>query len=354
MSMRLCGGAWLNQQIASACAGGIRRLTVSEDLEIEATVLLPSDFHLTLRDCTLRMAAGTFCNMFRNEHAQDHQGDSHIVLEGINATLDGGEYNGLTEQESVKPDKPSMTVQNTILLAHVSYYEIKGLRIINQRWWGINQYACDHGYLHDLDFMADDRRYDENGQLVHGLDWDKPYMSIYVRNADGIDLRRGCHDILIENITGFTEDDTVAMTLLNGRGEKEYVRPGTCPDICNIIVRHIHAAAFCSLVRVLSQSDGQLHHVMIEDVVEQDYGKEHYVRSIHGIRVGDDYLYGLQPNTEDCVHHLQARHIYSGGRTVLQLIGKMRDCCFEDLKATDSETVLLDQKASGTNIFVEV
>ena len=29
-------------------------------------------------------------------------------------------------------------------------------------------------------------------------------------NADGIDIRRGCRDIVIENITGFTEDDTVA------------------------------------------------------------------------------------------------------------------------------------------------
>ena len=35
-----------------------------------------------------------------------------------------------------------------------------------------------------------------------------------ILNQDGIDLRMGCHDILIENITGYTGDDLIALTAI--------------------------------------------------------------------------------------------------------------------------------------------
>ena len=45
---------------------------------------------------------------------------------------------------------------------------------------------------------------DENGREYHCLDYDK-YEEVLVKNSDGVDLRIGCHDIKIENITGFID-----------------------------------------------------------------------------------------------------------------------------------------------------
>ena len=75
-----------------------------------------------------------------------------------------------------------------------------------------------NGYIGDLDFCANDTGIDGNGCEYHGLKRDK-YAEVLVKNADGVDLRQGCHDIVIENLTGFTEDDSVALTALNGRLE---------------------------------------------------------------------------------------------------------------------------------------
>ena len=56
--------------------------------------------------------------------------------------------------------------------------------------------------------------YDENGNLYHGLKRGH-YNDILIKNADGVDIRQGCHHILIENLTGFVEDDCVACTALD-------------------------------------------------------------------------------------------------------------------------------------------
>ena len=40
-----------------------------------------------------------------------------------------------------------------------------------------------------------------------------------ILNQDGLDLRQGCHDIAIENITGYTGDDLVALTDIVGKGQ---------------------------------------------------------------------------------------------------------------------------------------
>ena len=79
----------------------------------------------------------------------------------------------------------------------------------------MNFFFCRDGYIGNIDFCADDRWVSETGELIHYLgdpafpDRSKfengfTYQGVYIKNADGIDLRCGCHDITIENITGFT------------------------------------------------------------------------------------------------------------------------------------------------------
>ena len=208
--------------IRQGIENGTRTATVCGSWEIDRAIRIPGDFTLILDGCHLRMAEGVYENLFVNEHHGTDAGkttagtDRNIKILGKNgAVLDGGVYNGLSEKTQLQNGLPPIWKNNLLLFTNVDSFEVAGLACHNQRWWALNFIYCANGHLHDLDFKACDIGIDDQGQPYHGLKRDK-YSEILVKNADGIDLRQGCHDILIENITGFTEDDTVALTALNG------------------------------------------------------------------------------------------------------------------------------------------
>jgi polygalacturonase len=185
--------------------------------------------------------------MFVNEHHDTEIGktvdgtDSNISIIGRGeAILDGGKYNGLSEKTQLINGLPPIWKNNLLLFTNVDGFKVEGISCRNQRWWALNFIYCSNGYLGNIDFCACDIGVDENGQEYHGLKRSK-YGQVLVKNADGIDLRQGCHDIVIENITGFTEDDTVALTGLNGRLEQAFSVDGLPSDICNVEIKNVRS-----------------------------------------------------------------------------------------------------------------
>jgi hypothetical protein len=347
------GAAYIREQIRAAHAAGQTTVTISGSLEIEDTVLLPSDTTLILSDCHLRMKAGTYCQMFRNEHStpgEVHDGkspDRSIRLLGRGrAILDGGEYNGLSERTSEMDGMPHISQNNIVLFCNVDGFEIAGLSIRNQRWWALNHYFCRNGHLHDLEFMSDYTRIDENGKRVVGLD-KALYAQTYIKNSDGIDLRAGCHDILIENVTGFTEDDTIALTGLCGKGERElYHAEGLSTDIYNIIIRHIRSAAYCTQVRLLNQGGVRLYNILVDGVTDASQNCPYYVgRGVASVRVGDLHLYGERHSTPDETYNIVVRNVFSRAETALRLAGAMRDCSFADIHGFDGCPCVIDDQS---------
>lgn len=328
--------------IRAAHAAGRTEVVVSGCYEIGETVLLPSHTTLILSDCHLRMADGTFCQMFRNEHATPgvaHDGnapDRQIRILGRGrAILDGGSYNGLSEKTSEKDGMPHITQNNIVLFCNVDGFELGGLQIRNQRWWALNHFFCRNGHLHDLDFCSDYTRMDEHGNRVVGLD-KALYSQTYIKNSDGIDLRCGCHDILIENVTGFTEDDTVALTGLPGKSERLYGADGLSTDIYNVIIRNIRSAAFCTQVRLLNQGGVRLYNILIDGVTDASQNGPYYVgRGVAGVRVGDLHLYGERHSTPEETFNITVRNVFSRADTALRLAGAMRDCHFEGIYGFD-------------------
>ncbi|MBQ2741396.1 MAG: hypothetical protein IJF32_01180, partial [Oscillospiraceae bacterium] len=144
---------------------------ISGDYEIEKTINIPSDFHLVLENCHLRMADNTFCNMFTNENCRNtDKNDRNIIIEGRgNVLLDGGEYNGLSERNCGRDGRPEIYVNNIILFGGVRGFKVTGLHVRNQRWWAINFVYCRDGYIANIDFCADDTYLDENGEIKHRL-----------------------------------------------------------------------------------------------------------------------------------------------------------------------------------------
>ena len=268
------GSAYISSKIEEAINDQSRTATVSGNWEISEAIRLPSNFTLILENAHLQMADGVYSNMFVNEH---HGTDAGRTVDGTDrniniigrgeAILDGGKYNGLSEKNQLQNGLPPIWKNNLVLFTNVDGFKVSGISCRNQRWWALNFVYCSNGYLGNLDFCASDIAIDENGNEYHGLKREK-YGEVLVKNADGIDLRQGCHDILIENITGFTEDDSIALTALNGRLEQTFAVNGLPSDLCNVEIRNVRTAAFCTNVRLLNQGDVKLHDITVDGVYD--------------------------------------------------------------------------------------
>lgn len=350
------GGAYIQAQIDAALAAGRHSVRISGNYEIEKTVLLPSDFTLILADCHLRMADNTFCNMFTNaacrtEAARTAAGAQHhisILGEG-RAILDGGEYNGLHEKNSLTENWPHISVNSLILMSNVEHFRVEGLHLRNQRWWACNFVACRHGLIRDLDFLADCSIV-QDGVRTFGFpdvyDPDFYYPGIYIKNADGIDLRAGCHDILIDHITGFTEDDTVALTGLRGTVEEMYGVRDLPDDIYNITIRNVNAAALCAIVRLLNQGGVKLYNILVDGVMDASAHHPCLKRGMTGLRIGDTHAYGTQTNVPADTARIMVKNVYARSQAVLRLGGAMEDCRFENIHGFDGYGCLLENNAT--------
>lgn len=286
--------ATISEMIGRACApGGSRAVTLGRNPSsadgtwtIGSPVSLPSDLTLTLDGAHLVMGTGTFCNMFRAD------GVTNVTLVGTgDAVVDGGVYNGLHEKNARKEGRPPIWVNNLVLFTKVSDFRIEGIRFVNQRWWALNFVGCSRGVIRNLDFLSHHTSEFPDGTVKDTVSR-RTYGQVKVKNSDGIDLRAGCHDILVENITGFTEDDTVALTCLPGGFETEILGPDAVYEISDVTVRNVRSACMCSNVRLLAQGGGRICRVLVDGVEDTSVeGRYMTGRGETGVNIGDSHVY---------------------------------------------------------------
>ena len=337
--------------IEEAIKRGDSAAVVTGNWEIDTAIRIPSHFTLILEGCHLRMADGCYSNLFVNEHHGTEAGktvfgtDRNISIIGKNgAVLDGGTYNGLSEKTQMQNGFPCIWENNLIFFTNVDGFEISGISCRNQRWWALNFIYCANGKICDIDFEACDIGIDENGNGYHGLNSNKGEEAL-VKNADGIDLRQGCRDIVIENITGFTEDDSIALTGLNGELEQTFSVEGLARDIQNITIKNIATAAFCTNVRLLNQGEVKLHDILIDGVYDTSKDSPHMDRGFYAVRIGDTRLYGLRHATEEETYRITVKNIRSRGRAAaIGLAGKMKDVVIENIECFDGANYLEDKR----------
>jgi len=260
-----------------------------------------------------------------------------------NTILDGGEYNGLSERNSLQDGRPHISVNNILLFANVTGFRVENLHVRNQRWWALNFIHCCCGYIGHIDFLSDYSYIDSEGKRRWGLGKCQPdtdhlstYEEIYIKNSDGIDLRTGCHDIIIENITGFTEDDTVALTGLSETLEEMFTVQGRCQDIYNVIIRNVMSSSYCANVRLLNQSGVKLYNILVDGVMDSSQNSPYMERGGAGVRIGDLHMYGTRHATPDETFNITVRNVYSRAEIGLRIAGGMKDCLFENIRIFDN------------------
>ena len=323
------GSEYISGLISEGIQNGRRCAEVTGEWEIDKAIRIPSNFTVILKDCHLRLGDGVYDNVFVNEHNETYIGrtkegtDRNISIIGRGrAILDGGNHNGLCEKTPVDARPAPIYKNNLIFFTNVDGFKISGISCINQRWWATNFIYCGNGYIGDINFHSDDRWCDEEGNIHHGLLRDK-YAGVCVKNSDGIDLRVGCHDIVIENVTGFTEDDTVALTGLAGKMEADFAVEGMSSDIQNVRIKNVRSAAYCTNVRLLNQGETKLHDIEIDGVYDCSENCDSLDHGNFAVRIGDRHLYGSRHCTKDETYNISVKNVYGAGIAALALAGEI-------------------------------
>ncbi len=239
---------------------------------IDVAILLPSDIQIVLDNCHLVQATGCFDNVFRNENYYNDEicrtlaGEQrNIHITGIgNALIDGGVHNGITEENHKRtdPNLPHVYVNNMILFHNVDSFSITGLHIKDQRWWAMHMQYCTNGLFENISF-------DTNNEYP---------------NRDGIDLRVGCHHIIIKDIFGYCGDDVIALSAFGGNRNLRSVE-GKSPDIHHVHIRDVIACSTQYATVGIRNNDGiKIYDVTVDSITDISDGIK--ANPLNQIRIG--------------------------------------------------------------------
>jgi hypothetical protein len=193
----------------------------------------------------------------------------------------------------------------------------------NYHAWGISLEYCSYGKLTDIKFDTAEQRNIDNKL------W-------RILNQDGIDLRRGCHHIDIENISGTSGDDIVALTALKSSKKTTGVAAGTeisvkekdmeKNHIHDVNIRNISGASNHNFIRLLNNFGIKIYNVKIENVkIDVAKLKDNNQMSGASIRIGDAKVAwgGVTPLGD--TYNITVRNIDSNAPKTVLIAGSLAD-----------------------------
>ena len=357
----LNGGQLIQKQIEKALSKGKSQIVVSGNYEIEKEIVLPSNFTIVLEDCYLRLKDNVYCNVFVNSAFDKNrltlaEADKNIKIIGRGrAIVDGGNHNGLNERTSKSLGIPTWR-NRMILFVNVDGFEVSNLHLRNQRHWTTCFKYCRNGLISGLDFCANDSAIYYQGKKDFTVDYLTMWNRSHERwvNGDGIDINHGCHDIIVENITGFNDDDTIALNNTMPCDNALNVKDGS-PDIYNIIIRNVNSSSWCANVRILCQGGSKLYNVLVDGVFDSSKDSEHMTRGVYCVNVGDSRLYGSRHSSPDEVFNITVRNIYSRAEKAVRIAGAVTNLKLENVNLFDGGGVkLFDDNATLVDSEIKI
>ncbi len=281
---------------------------------IDKAIALPSNTHILLDGAHLRLTDEATDNVFRSANLYTDKTTelTNIIIKGQNgAVIDGGKHNGLTEYNHNREGRKHVYWNNLISLFNVTNYEISNIDCINPRYWSINQAYCSYGIVKNIRFLAD-------GTMP---------------NQDGVNLRLGCHHILIENISGRTGDDTVALTGVFPTTE-EYILPTKGEDIHHVVISNVKATTHQTIV-ALRVADGIKLYDVLVDGVESLYDENNPDTFLPWgtLRIGEGLYYRHRPSIDGEIFNITVRNVKANSKYGVALSNAISDSIFENITA---------------------
>lgn len=269
---------------------------------LDSAILLPGDTTLSLENCVLKLSDACRDNFIRSANCG-------VGIEKVKPTKNI-RIVGVGRVELIGADRPRATGDSAkrlgertfgtdagkegesqngdwrnigVLLAAVDGFTIENITIKEAHCWAISLERCSNGRVADVNFFSSENR-TIDGKAVKTL------------NQDGLDLRKGCKNIHIENISGQTGDDLIALTAISNKpkvggqlnstevSDWDATQNG---DIFNVSIRGVvgYSAGGHQIVRLLNASGLKIYNVSLDGVV--DSSPEGGVRDRATVRIGD-------------------------------------------------------------------
>ena len=268
---------------------------------LDSAVLVPGNTVLVISNCRIKLSDRARDNWIRSANCivgkpeVDWISNIHIIGEGL-AVLEGADHPRATGDSSknlrtaqfggyvIRDGRVLRETYGTdegkegenqygdwrnvgILLSRVDGFSIRNLTLKNAHSWSVSLEYCRRGHVGELNFQADEYPVID-GRKVTWL------------NQDGLDLRNGCRDITVENITGHSGDDLVALTAMGsaprpaGTTDSMHFCGGDPDireqDVFNILIRNIrgYSTGKHFLVRFLNQRGVRMHDILLDGVLD--------------------------------------------------------------------------------------
>lgn len=333
-TMGSCDSESIQNAVALAAETGVMHVTIPRindrtgkaEWVLTEGIRLPSGMCVTLDNCYITLADDVMCNFFVSANAYtpdafDPEKRMHdITICGIGrAELNGGKPNALNEGTHLKNGLPPVTRNCPIFMINVEGFKVENLAITDQRYWGMRFEFCSRGIIRDIFVCGINDRY----------------------NQDGVNLRNGCHDILIENIFGQTGDDMIALSAIDFKMENQgnMIVEGMSWDIHDVVIRNISGAAITHpLVALRNHNGAKIYNIMIENVSDTPYvkppAKYGEIERYGIIRIGNNSYYTTSPSEMGDTYNIKIRGVrikYSARGIVTQ--ATLKNCSFTDITA---------------------
>ena len=367
---------------------------------LDSAVLLPENTTIILQGCKLKLSDRARDNFFRSAncglgigfperiHNVHIRGEGLCVLEGADHPRASGDSSKILRapcphfpedicrlvdwipEERRSPDKITFSDVHScsygtdaadpdesqcgdwrgigILLANVEDFSVSGVRIVESHGWGISLEECANGRIERIDFDA------RMHKTIDGIEMN-------MENQDGIDIRNGCHGIVISDITGCTGDDVIALTAIAKEG---VIRPGGSlasthvmhndwsrrdRDIHDIIIRNVMAHSYlCYTVRLLPALT-RIYNVVIDGVVDTspDHGLARGT-----LLLGDRGTYG--ENLPDSMRGITVSNVICNSKRAIIVRGFLSDSVISNVvnRNPDCPALTLEREDGLRNVLL--
>ncbi|WP_114791275.1 glycosyl hydrolase family 28 protein [Niabella yanshanensis] len=192
---------------------------------IDKAILLPGNTELELDNCTIKLSDRCRDNFIRSANAGlgiskvkplsniRIIGKGNVLLEGAANPRATGDHNkalaknpkGFTQSYGSDAGKPGENQKggwrnHAIILAHINVFEISGIQLKDYHAHGIVLERCTNGAVKDITFQV------RQSVNIEGVERQ-------VLNQDGMGIRFGCRNIIIDRCRGNSGDDFINIGL---------------------------------------------------------------------------------------------------------------------------------------------
>jgi polygalacturonase len=318
---------------------------------LDSAILVPGDMTIILDNCIIQLSDQCRDNMFRSENVgkgmTDPVGIENISIIGMgDVTLKGADNpratgdgaRTLTLNPAEEKAKGNWRVSYgsdagkegkkqkgdwrniMILMAHIDGFKLKNINIENSHAWAVSFERVKNADVSDI-------RIDNPEEInING-------KKVLVSNKDGLNLRHGCKHFRINNISGRTGDDFIALSSLdtgadghdNGNLNSTMVTTrkwgGSMDDTEEVIITNIACQTKYRGVAIRASDSASIHNVYIDGLITREW--DGYTNSILIGGIG----YG-KPSQPGKINNIYATNIIGGGRSLILIEAAIADCSF--------------------------